>query len=112
LLEVKVGSGRAALHANPTTRLEAALVGVSDQGKLGKTIRCALSRWEAFRNIFRNGLAYIDNSATERAMWSISLGYENWTFAGPETDGVRAVPIYSSVEMAKLLGLVPEAYYR
>ena len=49
---------------------------------------------------------------TERAMWSISLGYENWTFAGPETDGVRAVPIYSSVEMAKLLGLVPEAYYR
>jgi transposase len=92
--------------------LETTLTRVPGRGNFTKAIRYALSRRDALALIPRDGRACIDNSAAERAMRPIALGRRNWTFAGSDTGGERAVAIYSLITTAKLHGLDPEAHLR
>ena len=92
--------------------LNATLSRISGRSDLAKTIRYALSRWDALTIILRDGRACIDNSAAERAMRPIAIGRRNWTFAGSNAGGERAAAMYSLIETAKLHGLDPEGYLR
>jgi hypothetical protein len=96
------------MHAWP----EANLARISGRSDMAKAIRYSLKRWDALTLVLRDGRACIDNSAAERAMSPITLGWRNWTFAGSDADGLRAAAIYSPIETAKANGLHPEAYLR
>ena len=54
----------------------------------------------------------IDNNAAERALRAVTLGRNDYLFAGSDAGGERAAIIYSLFGSAKLNGLDPESYLR
>ena len=90
--------------------LDATLSRVSGKSEMAKSIRYALTRWDALTLLLRDGRVCIDNNAAERSMRPMTLGRKNWLFAGSDSGGERAAAIYTLTETAKLNGIDPEDY--
>ena len=90
--------------------LDDALRRLAPKSLTAKAIRYGTKRWEAFTRFLDDGRLEIDNNIAERAIRPIAIGRKNWLFAGSETGGERAAPIYSAIETAKMNGLEPQAY--
>lgn len=85
---------------------------VSKKSELAGAIGYALSRWTAVTRYCDDGRIEIDNNAAERALRAVTLGRQNYLFAGSDAGGDRAAAFYSLIGTAKLCGLDPEAHLR
>jgi transposase len=77
-----------------------------------RSLPYSLVRWSALCRYTADGRLDICNNAAERAIRPLAIGRRNWTFAGSDSGGDRAVVMYTIIETAKLNGLDPEAYLR
>ncbi len=94
------------------TWLQQTLATLSQKSAAAKSIRYALSRWDALGRYCDDGRIAIDNNAAERALRCVALGRKNFLFAGSDAGGERAAAIYSLLGSAKLNGHDPEAFLR
>ena len=91
-------------------RLDATLSSVSGKRELAKAIRDIRTRWGSLTPILRNGRVCIDDNASERSMWPMTLVRKDWAFAGSESGGERELAIDTLTETATLNALDPEVY--
>jgi hypothetical protein len=91
--------------------MEKALRSLSSKCETAGAIRYALSRWRALVRYTEDGLLEIDNSAAERALRAVALGWKKYLFEGSDFGGEHAT-MYSLIGTAKLNGLDPESYLR
>ena len=92
--------------------LQQTLGRLSQKSETAKSIRYALTRWEALSRYCDDGRIEIDNNAAERALRCVAIGRKNYLFAGSDAGGERAAMIYSLIGSAKLNECNPEAYLR
>ena len=71
-----------------------------------------LNLWPAPLGYCDDGVIEIDNSAAERALRGVAIGRRNYLFAGADSGGARAAPIFSLIGTAKLNDVDPEAWLR
>jgi transposase len=76
--------------------------GFSDAGDMAKAMDYVRNQRKALRQFLREGLAPIDNHASERAICPVAIGRKNWLFAGSMRGGRAAAVVYSLVESCKL----------
>ena len=74
-------------------RLNATLSCVSGKRELAKAIRDIRTRWGSLTYVLRNGRVCIDDYASERSMWPMTLVRKDWAFAGSESGGERELAI-------------------
>ena len=92
--------------------LRAQLEKLSRKSDTSAAIMYTLNMWPALLRYCDNGVIEIDNSAAERALRGIAIGWRNYLFAGADSGGERAAAIYSLIGTAKLNGVDPEAWLR
>ena len=79
---------------------------------LYKAIHYALNRWDVLVHYLDDGHVPIDNNHLENRIRPITLGRNNWLFAGSLRGGRRAAAIMSLIQSAKLNGHDPFVYIR
>jgi transposase len=72
----------------------------------------SLKRWAALTRYLDDGNVPIDNNWIENRIRPITLGRNNWLFAGSLRAGQRAAAIMSLIQSAKLNGHDPYAYLK
>lgn len=77
-----------------------------------KAIDYSLKRWRGLSQFLHDGAVPIDNNPIENLIRPITLGRNNWLFAGSERAGKRAAAIQSLLQSAKLNGLDPHAWLK
>ena len=87
--------------------IDDALRRLSPKSAMAKALAYGRKRWIALTRYLDDGLAEIDNNVAERAMRSVAIGRKNWLFAGSKAGGERAAAIYSVIETAKLISVLP-----
>ena len=90
--------------------LRARLEKLSRKSDTAATIQYALNLSPALLRYCDNGITEIDNSAAERALRGIAIGWRNYLFAGADSGGERASAVYSLIGTAKLGGIDHEAW--
>lgn len=100
----------AALVAELKAWLLANRAKLSSKAPVAQAIDYMLKRWSAFILFLDDGRACLSNNAAERVIRPIAVGRCNWTFAGSDAGGHRAVELYTMIETAKLNGADPQAW--
>jgi transposase len=77
-----------------------------------RAIDYSLKRWQALSRFLHDGALPIDNNHIENLIRPITLGRNNWLFAGSERAGQRAAAVQSLIQSARLNGLDPYAYLK
>jgi hypothetical protein len=77
-----------------------------------RAIDYSLKRWRGLSQFLHDGAVPIDNNHIENLIRPITLGRNNWLFAGSERAGKRAAAIQSLLQSAKLNGLDPHAWLK
>lgn len=77
-----------------------------------KAMDYSLRRWQGLSRFLQDGAVPIDNNHVENLIRPITLGRNNWLFAGSERAGKRAAAIQSLIQSARLNGLDPYAYLK
>ena len=83
---------------------------LSPNNQVAKAIAYSLNCWDALVRFLDDGRLCLTNNAAERALRSIAVGRNNWTFAGSDAGGRRAAAIYTLIETAKLSDVDPQAW--
>lgn len=83
---------------------------VLPKSPIGKAIRYALGQWAELTRFVDDGAIPIDNNATERALRTVAVGRNNWTFCGSEAGGKWAATFYGLLGSCKLQGKNPFAW--
>jgi transposase len=83
---------------------------LSARNEVAKAISYSLNCWEGLVRFLDDGRLCMSNNAAERALRSIAVGRNNWTFAGSDEGGRRAAAIYTLIETAKLNNVDPQAW--
>src|SRR5439155_1734479 len=65
---------------------------LSGQSKVGKAIAYSLTRWVALTRFLDDSRLCMSNNAAEREIRPITVGRNNWTFAGSDQG-----PVFSSI---------------
>jgi len=102
-------------RSKPTLeRIEARLRADHDQvlpkSPAGKAVGYALGQWEELMRFVDDGAIPIDNNATERALRTVAVGRNNWTFCGSEAGGAWAATLYGLLGSCRLQGKNPFAW--
>jgi hypothetical protein len=79
---------------------------------LYKAINYSLKRWDALVHYLDDGHVPIDNNHLENRIRPITLGRNNWLFAGSLRGGQRAAAIMSLLQSARLNGHNPYEYLK
>ena len=66
-----------------------------------KAMNYMLNRWAAFTRFLDDGRICLTNNAAERAFRGVAVGRRNWTFAGSDAGGHRALPFIPLSRPAK-----------
>lgn len=74
-------------------------------------VRYALNHWVALTRYCQDGDLEIDNNATERALRSIAVGRNNWTFFGSDNGGKTAAVLRSFVACCQRSAVEPFAWF-
>ena len=85
---------------------------VPDGSATAKGIDYSLNRWQALTRFIDDGDLPADNNWVENQIRPISIGRNNWLFAGSLRAGQRAAAIMSPVHSARLNGHEPHAYLK
>jgi transposase len=72
----------------------------------------SLKRWQGLSRFLHDGAVPIDNNHIENLIRPITLGRNNWLFAGSERAGKRAAAVQSLIQSARLNGLDPYVYLK
>jgi transposase len=72
----------------------------------------SLKRWQGLSRFLHDGAVPIDNNHIENLIRPITLGRNNWLFAGSERAGKRAAAVQSLIQSARLNGLDPYVYIK
>jgi transposase len=83
---------------------------LSAKNETAKAIHYSLKRWTALTRFLDDGRRCMSNNAAERALRTVAVGRNNWTFAGSDEGGRRAAAIYTLIETAKLNDVDPQAW--
>jgi len=83
---------------------------LSGQSKVGKAIAYSLTRWVALTRFLDDSRLCMSNNAAEREIRPITVGRNNWTFAGSDQGGHRAAAIYTLIQSARLNDVDPHAW--
>jgi transposase len=83
---------------------------LSAKNETAKAIHYSLKRWSALTRFLDDGRLCMSNNAAERALRTVAVGRNNWTFAGSDEGGRRAAAIYTLIETAKLNDVDPQAW--
>ncbi|WP_374104162.1 transposase [Burkholderia sp. LMG 13014] len=86
------------------------LATLSKKSELAKAIRYSLNQWDALVLYCEVGNAEISNALAENALRCVSLGRENFLFAGSDSGGERAAAMYGLIGTCKLNGINPRTY--
>lgn len=92
--------------------LEAARASVLPKSPAAAAIGYVLNQWQALLRYTTDGRLSIDNNVAERALRGIAVGRKNWLFFQEETGGMTTAVILSLLNTAKVIGLVPQVYFR
>jgi transposase len=87
----KTAAGRSRTGASRLTRQ------LSRKSDTAAAIQNSLNLWTALTNYCGDGRTEIDNSAAERVLRGVPIGFRNYLFAGSDSDGERAAAIYSLI---------------
>ncbi len=79
---------------------------------IARAMDYSLKRWQGLSRFLHDGAVPIDNNHIENLIRPITLGRNNWLFAGSERAGKRAAAIQSLIQSARLNGLDPYAYLK
>ena len=85
---------------------------ITDGSATAKALDYSLRRWGALTRFLDDGQLPIDNNWIENQIRPISIGRNNWLFAGSLRAGQRAAAVMSLIQSAKLNGHDPYAYLR
>lgn len=85
---------------------------VLPKSPLGRAVKYTLKNWIALTRYLGEGILAIDNNAAERLMRPITVGRNNYLFAGNDRGGRAAAIIYSLIESCKLNKINPYEYLR
>jgi transposase len=77
-----------------------------------KAMDYSLKRWQGLCRFLHDGSVPIDNNHIENLIRPITLGRNNWLFAGSERAGKRAAAVQSLIQSARLNGLDPYVYLK
>jgi transposase len=91
-------------------RLRQDLDQILPKSPIGKAIRYTLGQWTELCRFVDDGAIPIDNNATERALRTVAVGRNNWTFCGSEAGGAWAARLYGLLGTCKLQGKNPQAW--
>src|SRR5438105_967178 len=83
---------------------------LSAKNETAKAIHYSLKRWTALTHFLDDGRRCMSNNAAERALRTVAVGRNNWTFAGSHEGGRRAAAFYTLIETAKLNDVDPQAW--
>ena len=85
---------------------------VLPKSPLGNAIAYTVDNWIALTRYLGNGILDIDNNNAERLMRPITVGRNNWSFAGNDRGGKAAAIVYSLIESCKSNKINPYEYLR
>lgn len=71
-----------------------------------------LGQWAELCLYTKDGAIPIDNNATERALRTVAVGRNNWTFCGSEAGGKWAAMLYGLLGSCRLQGKNPFAWLK
>ncbi|MCP4038116.1 MAG: IS66 family transposase [bacterium] len=80
---------------------------VLPKSPIGKAVGYARAQWNELRLFTTDGKIPIDNNATERAIRTVAVGRNNWTFCGSENGGAWAARLYGLLGTCRLQGKNP-----
>ena len=90
--------------------LRAKLQTLSTKSDTAKAINYSLNQWVALTLYCDDGTVEIDNNLAENALRCVSLGRNNFMFAGSDSGGERAAAMYSLIQTCRLNDIDPRAY--
>ena len=85
---------------------------VPNGSSIARAIDYALTRWGPLIHYLEDGQVPIDNNWMENRIRPITLGRNNWLFAGSLRAGQRAAAVMSLIQSARLNGHDPYAYLK
>jgi transposase len=85
---------------------------ITDGSATARALDYNLKRWSALTRFAGNGRLPLDNNHIENQNRRITIGRNNWLFAGSLRAGKRAAPVMSLIQSAKLNGHDPYAYLK
>lgn len=85
---------------------------VPEGSATAKAIDYSLNRWAALTRFLDDGHLPVDNNWIENRIRPITLGRNNWLFAGSLRAGQRAAAVMSLIQSARMNDLDPYAYLR
>jgi hypothetical protein len=110
-LRVRQGSSQAIMEAwHQWMILQRSKLTANSAG--ARALDYSLRRWQGLSRFLHDGAVPIDNNHLENLIRPITLGRNNWLFAGSERAGKRAAAIQSLIQSARLNGLDPYAYLK
>ena len=83
-----------------------------DSSATAKALDYSLRRWTALTRFVDDGQLSVDNNWIENQIRPISIGRNNWLFAGSLRAGQRAAAVMSLVQSARMNGHDPYAYLK
>jgi transposase len=78
----------------------------------GRAVRYTLKNWTALTRYCEDGDLEIDNNATERAIRSVAVGRNNWTFFGSDQGGHTAAVLRSFVASCQRAEVNPFTWFK
>jgi hypothetical protein len=83
-----------------------------DSSATARALDYSLRRWTALTRFTDDGQLPVDNNWIENQIRPISIGRNNWLFAGSLRAGQRAAAVMSLVQSARMNGHDPYAYLK
>ena len=85
---------------------------ITDGSASAKALDYSLKRWGALTRFVGDGRLPVDNNWIENQIRPISIGRNNWLFAGSLRAGQRAAAVMSLVQSARMNRHDPYAYLK
>lgn len=85
---------------------------VPEGSATARAVDYSLNRWAALTRFLDDGHVPVDNNWIENRIRPITLGRNNWLFAGSLRAGQRAAAVMSLIQSARMSDLDPYAYLR
>jgi len=77
---------------------------------IGKAINYSLKNWDKLTRFLESGDLPLDNGVTERTLRALTIGRNNWLFAGSRKGAEWMAALYSIIATCKLNGIDPHEY--